>query len=132
MTLEATVLADDALRATPDGFELDVHLNWYRTLPLSSVKTVELTVDGEPIERDAIVFSLAGGDHALDELPARWQDWWFVLDTATLKVRRSPPLEHGQEVDLRLALGMRIPYILVGPETTLEQLTVIERRLTAR
>jgi hypothetical protein len=44
MTLEANVLRDDAVRATPDGYEVDVHLAWYRSLPLSCVENVAVTV----------------------------------------------------------------------------------------
>ena len=57
MSLAASMLDDDALRAGDDGFELDVHLNWYRSLPLSSVHTVDLTVNGETIPREEITFS---------------------------------------------------------------------------
>ena len=35
MTFATTMLDDDGLRASSDGFEVDVHLSWYRSLPLS-------------------------------------------------------------------------------------------------
>jgi hypothetical protein len=129
MSLAATMLADDALRATADGFELDVRLNWYRSLPLSSVKTLELTVDGETIAPEEIAFALNGNEYALDELAERWDETWFVLDAATLRVRR-PLIRAGARAEVRLRLGSRIPYILLGPEP-LEHVSERVKELTA-
>ena len=88
MSLAASMLADDALRAGDDGFELDVHLNWYRSLPLSSLKTVQVTVNGEAIDRDEITWVVNGAEHRLDDLGEHWDEIWFVLDPATIRVPR--------------------------------------------
>jgi hypothetical protein len=119
VTLAAAMLGDDALRATAAGFELDLHLNWYRSLPLSCVKDVELTVNGEPIGRDEITFAVNGGEYALDELAERWEELWFVLDPATVRVAR-PLVFAGERAEVRLRLVSRIPYILVAPDMPLE------------
>jgi len=119
VSLAASMLNDDALRATADGFELDIHLNWYRSLPLSSVKTVELKVNGESIPREEIAFAVNGCEHDLDELASHWDELWFVLDAATLRVRR-PLVRRGESTSIGLRLGNRIPYILVGPDRPLE------------
>ena len=119
MTLAGSMLDDDALCATDGGFELDVHLNWYRSLPLSSVKTVELTVNGEAIAREEMTFVVNGNEYAVDELPERWDEMWFVLDAATLRVRR-PLVRAGEEAQVQVKLGTRVPYILVGPDRPLE------------
>ncbi len=130
MSLAASMLDSDALRAVGEGFELDVHLNWYRSLPLSSVKTVELTVNGEPIARDDITFVVNGSERALDALPERWDEQWYVLDPATLRVARSP-VRPGEATEVRLRLGNRIPYILVGPDQPLEYVSERTRTLVA-
>ncbi len=119
MSLSTSMLGDDALRAFDGGFELDIHLNWYRSLPVSSVATIELTVAGEEIPRDEITVEVNGSSSRLDELPARWDEEWFVLDPATLRVRR-PLIRTGERVDVHLKLGSRVPYILVGPDRALE------------
>jgi hypothetical protein len=131
MTLATSMLDDDPLRATDDGFELEIHLNWYRTLPLSSVSTVELTVNGQHIPRDEITFSVNGSDYALDELGERWEEMWYVLDAATLRVRR-PLVRSGESAELSIRLGSRIPYILVGPDRALESVTERVTSLVAR
>src|SRR4051794_7203718 len=131
MSLAAHMLDDDALRAAADGFELDVHLTWYRSLPLSSVRSVELTVNGESIPRGEITLAVNGGEYALDELQDRWDEIWFVLDPATLRVPR-PLVRAGDEAEVTVRVGTRIPYILIGPETALEVTTERSRTLVAR
>jgi uncharacterized protein DUF6379 len=131
MSLAASMLDDDALRAADDGFELDVHLNWYRSLPLSSVKTVELTVNGERVPREAISFAVNGHDYTLEELAQRWDEIWFVLDAATLRVH-GLPIAAGDAAEVSLRLGNRIPYILIGPGTPLEYVSERSRKLVAR
>jgi len=126
------MLDDDALRVAEDGFELDVHLNWYRSLPLSSLKTVELTVNGESIGRDEITFVHEGREYGLDELAERWDELWFVLDAATLRVPRATLVKAGEEHQVSVRLGNRIPYILIGPDTALEYVTEKTKTLVAR
>jgi hypothetical protein len=130
VSLAASMLDCDALRAGDDGFELDVHLNWYRSLPLSSVQTVELAVNGQAVPRDAITFVVNGHAYALDELPARWDETWFVLDPATLRVER-PLVRTGERVEVSLRLGSRIPYILVAPGRALDYVSERKRELVA-
>ena len=132
MSLAASMLDDDALRVADDGFELDVHLNWYRSLPLSSLKTVELAVNGDPIPRDEITFVFDGNEYALDDLAERWEEMWFVLDPATLRVRRADPVQAGEEAEVSIRLGNRIPYILIGPDQALEYVTERTKTLVAR
>jgi uncharacterized protein DUF6379 len=131
MSLAASMLDDDALRAVDHGFELDVHLNWYRSLPLSSVKTVELTVNGEAIPREEIAFLVNGEAYSLDELSQHWEEMWFVLDPATLRVQR-PLVRAGEPADVSVRLGNRIPYILIGPDQALEYISERSTTLVAR
>jgi hypothetical protein len=131
VTLAASMLDDDALRVRADGLELDLHLNWYRSLPVSSVRTLELALNGEPIAADELTFAVNGRESRLDELVDRWDETWFVLDPATIRVRR-PLVRRGDAVDVHVRLGSRIPYILVAPDTPLEQVSERRRTLVAR
>jgi hypothetical protein len=131
MSLAASMVDDGALRATDDGFELDVHLNWYRSLPLSSVTTLELTLNGEAIQHDEITFVVDGEAHSLDELSEHWQEMWFVLDPATLRVARRL-VRRGDFAEVTVRLGNRIPYILVGPDQALEYVSERAKTLVAR
>ena len=131
MTLAAHMLSDDALRVTAHGFELDIGLNWYRSLPLSSVATLELSVNGETIPRDEITFVVNGTEYALDDLPDHPDELWFVLDPAKLRVSR-PLVRPGETAEIGLLLGSRIPYLLVGPERAFENVTERTATLSAR
>jgi hypothetical protein len=131
MSLAASMLADDALRAGDDGFELDVHLNWYRSLPLSSLKTVEVTVNGEAIDRDEITWVVNGAEHRLDDLVEHWDEIWFVLDPATIRVPR-PLVKRGDAAEVTVRLGNRIPYILIGPSQALEYVSEKSKTLVVR
>jgi Domain of unknown function (DUF6379) len=132
VTLAAGMLGEDALRAAGEGFELDVHLNWYRSLPLSCVETVEVAIDGEWTPREAITFVADGAEYALGDLREQWQTYWFVLDPVTLRVRFPRAVEPGERVDVTVRLGVRIPYILVGRGQPLEVVSERSQTLTAR
>ena len=43
-----TALREDALTATPGGFELRLGLPWIRSMPLSSLAGIAVEVDGVP------------------------------------------------------------------------------------
>ncbi len=86
--------------------ELRLRSPWYRALPLSCID-VELTVDGERIPDDRIRVHVNERDYSLDELHERYDEFWFVLDPARVRVSGVGPGEHRVEA----RLGLRIPYL---------------------
>jgi hypothetical protein len=124
------MLVEDGLRDTAVGFELDIGLNWYRSLPLSSIATLELTVNGKQIPRDEITFVLDRAEYALDDLQNHPDEMWFVRDRATLRVSR-PLVRSGEEAEIRIVLGSRIPYLLVGHGRAFEYVTERSATLVA-
>jgi hypothetical protein len=132
VTISENILVEDSLRASPAGFEVQVLLNWYRSLPLSCVQTLELTVDGQPVPRAQIRFLINGRDRSLDELHDLVDEDWYVQDKATLRVQRSPATKAGDPLDIALKLGSRIPYIVTGPSSALEQVSTLQRQMVAR
>jgi hypothetical protein len=119
----------DVLRLTDDGFELDIRIPWYRSLPLSSVQTLDVTLDGQRIEPEAIHFQLYGERLALSELPNLFTTWWFILDPATLHVAYDGPLQPGERHTVELNLGFKIPYMMIGPNAFV-QLNQVKKTLT--
>jgi hypothetical protein len=91
---------------TADGMELRLRSPWYRALPLSCVD-VELVLDGERVADDRIRVHVNDRDFALTELHERYDEFWFVLDPARVRVSGVEPGEH--QVVARL--GLRIPYL---------------------
>jgi hypothetical protein len=113
--MNVNLIEDNSLKATEDGYRLGARFNWYRSLPLSCVEKVELSLDGKPVPADAISFGINGHNYRLQDLPARPDEFWFVLDSAVLSVRDPGRVKAGESHRLELQLAMRAPYILVGP-----------------
>ena len=105
------IISDGSLRTAEDSFSFETRMPWYRALPLSSVTGIELAVDGQAVDPDAIAFEVNGTRYALDDLSARYDEWWYVTDGAELHVDRPGGLEPGLH-ELELTLGVHIPYIV--------------------
>lgn len=113
-------LVSPAAGRTADGMELRLRSPWYRALPLSGID-IALSVDGAEVPSGRLRFHVNDRDYALEELHDLYEEFWFVLDPARLRVGGVEPGEH--VVDLTLAL--RIPYLF--DEETGDVLTIRPR-----
>lgn len=75
-----------------------VRLTSYRSLPLSCVERIGLTVDGREIDPSAMRLLLNAHEYRLDELGRHSTVWWFILDLAELIVTGEAPLEAGEHL----------------------------------
>ena len=112
--LDDQVVREDSLTATDDGLDIAIYTHWYRALPLPSLKRVELTVDGQPVDPAALSVTVNGHRYPFEELAEKGDEYWFTTDPAVLHV----PVETapGREHRVQLLLGLSIPYILTGPD----------------
>lgn len=113
------LIEDNSLQNDDDGFSFLARLNWYRALPLSSIR-LTIDVDGARVEEDAITFTLDGETYRHDELPTRDDRMWFVTDSARVHVARAGGLAPGRH-ELALAVAARIPYLPTRPPDVLVQ-----------
>ncbi|GAA2026421.1 hypothetical protein GCM10009819_07000 [Agromyces tropicus] len=121
MTL--TALREGALASTPTGATVRLGLPWIRSLPLASLRGLEVTIDGRPVE----TIRLELGGRLVD--PSALADelgWWFVQDRLVSHVDRM--LEPGGH-DVSVAFTLMIPYLQAGPDRPLTLPFVAERRL---
>ena len=132
MTLEAQVLGDTAVRAASGGYEVDLHLAWYRSLPLSCLEGIDLTINDVTCERAALRVEVDGEELGLDDLRDREDDWWFVQDALTVRVPTEQPQAAGSEVDVDVVLATRIPYIIIGPDMALVQRTHVAKKVVVQ
>ncbi|HCJ5524751.1 TPA: hypothetical protein NUW91_001966 [Klebsiella pneumoniae] len=88
---------------------LRLRLPWYRSLPISCIEKIELTIDGKPVRSDALTISVGDVYHTLEEASRLSEVSWFVLDQATAKFPVDPDLAPGPH-DVALNLVLRIPY----------------------
>jgi hypothetical protein len=117
------LLRDDSLITTAGGGAVRVSLPWIRSLPLASLQSPVITLDGDVIDGAKVVV----GDHlaAADELTEQ-DGWWFQQDRVTLTLPAAPsPGAH----DVIVEFGLSIPYLQVGPDGPLVLPFREERRL---
>lgn len=111
------------------GYKIRVRLTSYRSLPLSCIENIELSVDGKAIPSEAITFILNGYSHKLDELSQLSQVWWFILDYADLFVESEQPLSAGEHLVDGVLVTVE-PYVTGGRFSffypSQKQLTVAE------
>jgi len=111
------LISDDSLRQHPEGFALALTIPWYRSLWLSSVVKLELTVDGEEIPQEDLTFELEGTRYALDQLAGQSDVLWFLQQHPLLIVRRATPFALGETHKVAIVGELRLPYMQIMPGT---------------
>jgi sugar phosphate isomerase/epimerase len=109
------LISADSLRTHPDGLALSLTIPWYRSLWLSSVSTLRLTIDGEPVPEEDLSFELGGVRYALADLPAQSETLWYLQAHPLLVVRRDEPIALGESHDVVLHGELRLPYMQIAP-----------------
>ncbi|WP_194820494.1 DUF6379 domain-containing protein [Nocardia sp. XZ_19_385] len=107
------IIAEDSLVITPRGYQLSVRLPWYRALPVSAIEELEVSLDGVRAEPDSITIEINSRERTLAEAALDWDDVWYVLDDAIVRVT-SDPVGRKQTHELEVTLGVRIPYLPVA------------------
>ncbi len=92
------------------GFEMEVRLAYYRSLGLSMVEQLDLTVDDTDIPRDDIFFELRGKRFSLDDMETTYDETWEMGERATLFVRQPGGLSSGKHT-IKLTEHLRISYL---------------------
>jgi hypothetical protein len=105
------VIENGSLRSTDSGFSFDLRIPWYRSLPLSCVEGLEVSLDGEPAPVEEMELTFNDSTYSLDELPPLYDEWWQVTDSARVSIRRNGELASGPH-ELDVTLSLRIPYIV--------------------
>ncbi|MFV2196858.1 C-glycoside deglycosidase beta subunit domain-containing protein [Nocardiopsis sp. LOL_012] len=136
MATHDSLVNDHSLRVHPEGLALALQLPWYRSLWLSSVNEVRLSVDGEPVPAEAVTLRLGDRSFAPHELERAWDTLWFLQDRALLVVEREP-IALGDEHEIDITVDMSIPYMQIrpgedgGPGVYVPNRVRMVRRLTA-
>src|ERR1700709_592326 len=96
-------LIDEAsLRVHPDGFAVALTIPWYRSLWLSSVSTLRLSVDGHEIPEKQLAFELEGGRSPTADLPQQSEVLWYLQQHPLLIVAREHPFALGETHDISI------------------------------
>ena len=120
MTMAEGMIRPGALAARDGRTVLAVRLPWYRSLPLSCLESVAVTVDGAPVPVESVaVQGFAGPITSAAHSDSTW-DLRDPLDV-TLDARA----HSGTVVVLAVDLAVRIPYIQQAPGVPLVQRAVV-------
>jgi sugar phosphate isomerase/epimerase len=109
------LLAADSLRPHPEGLALSFTLPWYRSLWLSSVSTLRLTIDGDDVDERDLFFELAASRYAIADLPQQSETLWYLQEHPLLIVRRDRPITVGETHEVEILGEMRLPYMQIAP-----------------
>lgn len=109
------LLTEDSLRVHLEGLAISLTLPWYRSLWLSSVTSLRVTVDGDAVDPGDVAFELAGRRYTLDELPEQSDTLWYLQEHPLLVVRRGKPVQLGEEHRVEIFGELRLPYMQIAP-----------------
>lgn len=107
------MLADTAVVAPHESGDrvalLGIRLPWYRSLPLSCIERLDLSINGQPQPVGSLSLRISDIYHSIESLAELFDVSWFVLDQATLRF----PVPSGLACDVHtvsLTMLLRIPY----------------------
>jgi len=127
MTMTEGVVRPDALAARDGRLVLAVRLPWYRSLPMSCLESVRVTLAGDPAAvRSVAVPGFAGPVDAAANCDATWD----LRDP--LEVTLDAGARPGAVVALEVDVAVRIPYIQQAPGVPLVQRAVVRTEATVR
>lgn len=95
---------------TVTGFQVQARLPYYRGLGLSMVEDIVLTIDGETVPRESLLFTVHNNTYTLDALESVTEDRWEFGEVATLRVNRPGGLAEGEH-EIELMERLRISYL---------------------
>jgi hypothetical protein len=111
-----TVLSDDSLIRRPDGLGIALTVPWYRSLWLSSVSDIAVSVDGREIPKEQLRVELGERTYRVEELADQWDTLWFIQDRLVVVVPLDEPPAEGEEVDVEATVDLRLPYMQIAPQ----------------
>ena len=115
MATHNSLYSETDVRRHPEGIAVSIQLPWYRSLWLSAVDDVAVTVNGADIPRDRLRFELQGRSYRIDELPEQWDTLWFVADRPEVVISLDEAPAPGEKVTVEVVLTMRLLYMQIAP-----------------
>jgi hypothetical protein len=110
-------------RASDDALAFSVVQPWYRSLPVSCLAGLDVTVDDQPVLAGDITVEVDGVERTLEECAAAHDTVWYIQDAATVRLRG---VRVGDTARIGVHMTTRVPYIMVGPGMALPKHTVQE------
>ena len=129
MATHNTLFQDSDVRLHDDGIAVSVQIPWYRSLWLSAVNDVAVTVNGQQVPRESLRFQLAGRNYRIEELREQWETLWFLQDRADVVVPLDPRPSPGDRLTVEVVLDLRLLYMQIAPQRYVGNRVVVEKDL---
>lgn len=129
MATHNSLFKPENVRRTDDGIAVSVQIPWYRSLWLSAVDGVEMSVNGVPVPKDRIRFELGGRSYTVDELPEQWDTLWYVADRPDVVAHLDEVPAPGATVTVEVVLTMRLLYMQIAPQRYVTNRVPVEREV---
>ena len=110
-----TVLTENSLIRRPEGLGIALTVPWYRSLWLSSVTDIAVSVEGRAIPTADLRVELGDRTYLVEELAGQWDVLWFIQDRLVVVVPLDEPPAEGQQVDVEVTVDLRLPYMQIAP-----------------
>lgn len=129
MATHNSLFHPEDVKRRPDGIAVSVQLPWYRSLWLSAVDDVEMTVNGVPVPKDRLRFELQGHSYRIEELPEQSETLWFVADRPDVVAHLDEVPAPGESVTVEVVLTMRLLYMQIAPQRYVTNRVPVEREV---
>ena len=127
-----TVLTDESLTRRSEGLGIALTVPWYRSLWLSSVSNVAVSVEGREIPTEDLRVDLGQQSFSVDELADQWDTLWFIQDRLVVVVPLDEPPAEGSQVDVEVTVDLRLPYMQIAPTKYVTNHATNRRSLAVR
>lgn len=107
------VLREDALTSGPEGYELRIGLPWIRSMPLSCILGLSVTVDGWSPGAASLRVRLGNRTLPIEELVDE-PGWWFIQDRLVLAFPGGGFSRVDDVHEVAVDLELMIPYLSGG------------------
>jgi hypothetical protein len=97
-----------------NGFSFDVQLAYYRGHYLSDIDLLEVYIDGDKVNQEAVTFEYRGKELPIYKLKDAVTEFWSQVEPATIHVISKDGLPVGDH-EIELKLMLRVPYMNIGP-----------------
>ena len=115
--------------ARRSGIAVSVQLPWYRSLWLSAVDGVEVSVNGVARAEGPDPLRAGGPLLHVDELPEQSETLWFVADRPDVVAHLDEVPAPGESITVEVVLTMRLLYMQIAPQRYVTNRVPVEREV---
>lgn len=130
------VVCDDSLEniyvnGKKAGFQFKVRMSYYRGHFLSTIDELGVKIDKKEMKTEDIVLELKGQEYGIAQLHSMVNEFWPIIEPATIKVFYPDGLEKGNH-NVEFTMYFRSPYMAIGEDVYMPINSCGEKELTIR